>query len=260
VLPVSINLPASVESVQSLPTASHIVSPVFMLPGLSLPFSSKLTAGLLLLHQLHLLLCQVLVWDWFCPQHVCALDRELYCCLAVCPRYYHWSALFAMQSDFVSILNYILRNIRSKVHADTGCFIQFDGGAEFMTGPAFQVYRDWKLDISVNCSTHHWPVKVHKIILHAGAVVCLDSQFIYIWKCSVHNHSVYDHSIHNSSGLQHISVGTGRFELALMYYSELLSTVFFSRIRVFCACYGGSLYWVTVFFIFCNLWSNFSLS
>jgi hypothetical protein len=55
-----------------------------------------------------------------------------------------------------------------------------------MTGPAFQDYRDWKLDISVNCSTHHWhpgpaaPVKVHKIKLHAGAAVCLDSQFIYI--------------------------------------------------------------------------------
>ena len=53
VLPVSINLPASVESVQSLPTTSHITSPVFMLPELSLPISSKLTAGLLLLHQLH---------------------------------------------------------------------------------------------------------------------------------------------------------------------------------------------------------------
>jgi hypothetical protein len=72
----------------------------------------------------------------------------------------------------------------------------------------------------VNCSIHHWhpepaaPVKVYKLKLHAGAVVCLGSQFTYICICSVvvHNHSVNDHSIHNLSGLQHISVGTGRFE------------------------------------------------
>ncbi len=54
VLPVPINLPASVESVPSLPAASHIVSPVFMFPEPSVPFSSKLTdAGLLLLPHLH---------------------------------------------------------------------------------------------------------------------------------------------------------------------------------------------------------------
>jgi hypothetical protein len=82
--------------------------------------------------------------------------------LSVCTRYYHWSAHFAKQSDFVSILNSILHNICSKVHADTGCFVKFDGDAEFMTGPAFQVYRDWKLDISVNHSTHHW----HPDLLH----------------------------------------------------------------------------------------------
>ncbi len=59
--------------------------------------------------------------------------------------------------------------------------------------------------------------------------MCLDSQFIYLWICSVHNLSVNDHSIHNPSGLQHVSVGTGCFEMALMYYSELLPTVFFLK-------------------------------
>ncbi len=35
-------------------------------------------------------------------------------------------------------------------------FVKFDGVAEFMTESAVQVYRDWKLDFSVNCPTHHW--------------------------------------------------------------------------------------------------------
>ena len=79
-----------------------------------------------------------------------------------------------------------------------------------MTESAVQVYRDWNLDFSVNCPTHHWEletgpveqghsihqdcmrttgsfsetpsvlwgrhyllsVEVHNIKLHAGAVVC----------------------------------------------------------------------------------------
>jgi hypothetical protein len=129
VLPAHMNLPASVELVLSLPAATHIVSPLFTLPEPSVPFSSKLAgAGLLLLPQLHQLLCQVLGLDWCCPQHVRALDREIYCCFAVCPNCYHWSALFAKQSDFVSILNFLLCNISSKVHDDTDCFVKFDGG------------------------------------------------------------------------------------------------------------------------------------
>ncbi len=57
-------------------------------------------------------------------------------------------------------------------------------------------------------------MKIHKIKLHAGVAVCLNSQFIYIWRCLaiVHDHSVNNHSIHNSSGLQCISVDTGHFE------------------------------------------------
>jgi hypothetical protein len=30
------------------------------------------------------------------------------------------------------------------------------GGAEFVTEAALQTYRAGKLDISVNCPTHHW--------------------------------------------------------------------------------------------------------
>jgi hypothetical protein len=76
--------------------------------------------------------------------------------LAVCPRCYHWGAISAKKSDFVSIVNSLLRLIRGKVGDDCVRFVKFDGGAEFMTESAVQFYHDWKLDFSVNCPTHHW--------------------------------------------------------------------------------------------------------
>ena len=132
----------------------------------------------------------------------------MYWFLAVCPRGYHWGAISAKKSDFVSILHSLLRHIRGKVGDDRVRFVKFDGGAEFMTESAVQVYREWKLDFSVNCPTHHWQtgpverghsihqdgmrttgsfsetpsvlwgqnyllsVEVHNLKLHAGAAVC----------------------------------------------------------------------------------------
>ena len=108
------------------------------------------------MRELHPLSCQVLVWDWCGPQHVRALHGELYWFLAVCPRGYHWGAIAAKKSDFVSILTSLLRHIRGKVGDDRVRFVKFDGGAEFVTEAALQIYRAWKLDFSINCPTHHW--------------------------------------------------------------------------------------------------------
>jgi hypothetical protein len=105
-------------------------------------------------------------------------------------------------------LHSLLRHIRGKVGDDRVRFVKFDGGAEFRTESAVQVYREWKLDFSVNCPTHHWQtgpverghsihqnsmrttgsfsdtpsvlwgqnyllsVEIHNIKLHAGAAVC----------------------------------------------------------------------------------------
>jgi hypothetical protein len=108
------------------------------------------------LRELHPLSCQVLVWDWCGPHHVRALRGELYWFLAVCPRGYHWGAIAEKKSDFVTILNSLLRHIRGKVGDDRVRFVEFDGGPEFVTDAALQTYRAWKLDYSINCPTHHW--------------------------------------------------------------------------------------------------------
>jgi hypothetical protein len=107
------------------------------------------------LRELHPLSCQVLVWDWCGPQHVRALHGEFYWFLAVCPRGYHWGAIAAKKSDFVTILNSLLRHIRGKVGDDRVRFVKFDGGGEFVTEAALQTYRLWKLDYSINYPTHH---------------------------------------------------------------------------------------------------------
>jgi hypothetical protein len=160
------------------------------------------------LRELHPLSCQVLVWDWCGPHHVRALHGEQYWFLAVCPRGYHWGAVAEKKSDFVTILNSLLRHIRGKVGDDRVRFVKFDGGPEFVTEAAVQIYRAWKLDYSVNCPAHHWQtgpaerghsihqdsirtmgsyantpsdlwahnfllsVEVHNLKLHAGADVC----------------------------------------------------------------------------------------
>ncbi len=67
------------------------------------------------IRELHQRSCQVLVWDWCGPQHVCALHCELYWLLAVCPRGYHWGTISAKKSDFVSIVNSFLRHISGKL-------------------------------------------------------------------------------------------------------------------------------------------------
>ena len=157
--------------------------------------------------------CQVLVWDR-CGHHhvrgqtVGGLNGELYWFLAVCPRGYHWGAVAAKKSEFVDILNRLLRHIRGKVGDDRVRFVKFDGGAEFVTESALEIYRTWKLDFSINCPTHHWQtgpverghsihqdvmrtvgshsdtpsvlwsphyllsVEIHNLKLHAGASVC----------------------------------------------------------------------------------------
>jgi hypothetical protein len=160
------------------------------------------------LRELHPLSCQVLVWDWCGPHHVRGLNGELYWFLAVCPRGYHWGAVAAKKSEFVDILNRLLRHIRGKVGDDRVRFVKFDGGAEFVTESALEIYRTWKLDFSINCPTHHWQtgpverghsihqdvmrtvgshsdtpsvlwsphyllsVEIHNLKLHAGATVC----------------------------------------------------------------------------------------
>ncbi len=126
----------------------------------------------------------------------------------MCPRGYHWGAISAKKSDFVSILHSLLRHIRGKVGDDCVRFVKFDGGAEFRTESVVHVYREWKLDFSVNCPTHYWQtgpvergrsihqnsmhttgsfsdtpsvlwgqkyllsVEIHSNKLHAGAAVC----------------------------------------------------------------------------------------
>ncbi len=108
------------------------------------------------IRELHPLQCQVLVWDWCGPQLVRALHSELYWFLAVCPHVYHWGAISAKKSDFVSILHSLLCHMCGKVGDDRVRFVKFDGGAEFRTKSAVQIYSEWKLDFSVNCPTHHW--------------------------------------------------------------------------------------------------------
>ena len=108
------------------------------------------------LQELNPLSCQVLVWDWCGPHHVLGLNGELYWFLAVCPRGYHWGAVADKKSDFVAILDRLLRHIRGKVGDDRVRFVKFDGGPEFVTEAALVKYREWKLDFTVNCPAHHW--------------------------------------------------------------------------------------------------------
>ena len=63
------------------------------------------------LRELHPLSCQVLVWVWCGPHHVRGLHGELYWFLAVCPLGYHWGAVAVKKSEFVDILNFLLRHI-----------------------------------------------------------------------------------------------------------------------------------------------------
>ena len=98
------------------------------------------------LRELHPLSCQVLIWDWCGPHHVCGLNGELYWFLAVCPRGYHYGAVAVKKSEFIVILNCLLRHIRGKVGDDRVRFVKFDGGAEFVTESVLEVYRAWNLE------------------------------------------------------------------------------------------------------------------
>ncbi len=68
-------------------------------------------------------------------------------CMESCPRGYHWGAIAEKKSDFVTILNSLLRHILSKVGDDRVRCVKFDGGPEFVTEAALQTYRVWKLDL-----------------------------------------------------------------------------------------------------------------
>jgi hypothetical protein len=108
------------------------------------------------LGQLHPLACQIMVWDWCCPHHVVGLNGQLYWFLAVCPRGYHWGVMAVKKSEFVTIVDRLLRHIRGLVGDDRVRFVKFDGAPEFVTEPALENFRAWKLDFNVNCPTHHW--------------------------------------------------------------------------------------------------------
>ena len=73
--------------------------------------------------------CQVLVWKWCGPHHVRALHCELYWFLAVCPRCYPWGALAETKYDFSTILNTLLRHLRSLVGDTRVRFVHYDAGS-----------------------------------------------------------------------------------------------------------------------------------
>ena len=97
--------------------------------------------------------CQVMVWG---PHHVCGLHGELYWFLAVCPRGYHWGATAIMTTEFLEIVDRLLRHIRGLVGDGRVRFVKFDGAPEFVTEPAMEIFRAWKLDFRINCPAHHW--------------------------------------------------------------------------------------------------------
>jgi hypothetical protein len=100
--------------------------------------------------------CQIMVWDWCGPHHVCGLHGELYWFLAVCPRGYHWGATASKKTEFLEIVDRLLRHIRGLVGDGRVRFVKFDGAPEFVTEPALEIFRTWKIDFRVNCPTHHW--------------------------------------------------------------------------------------------------------
>ena len=65
---------------------------------------------------------------------------------AICPRCYPGGAMAERKYDFSTILNSLLRNIRGLVGNARVRFVKFDGGSEFVTEDALQVYRAWQLD------------------------------------------------------------------------------------------------------------------
>ena len=75
---------------------------------------------------LHPLACQM-VRDWCGPHHVSGLDGELYWLLAVCPRGEHWVATATKKTEFIIIIDKLLRHIRGLVGDDLVRFVKFDG-------------------------------------------------------------------------------------------------------------------------------------
>ena len=57
----------------------------------------------------------------------------------------------AIAETICTILNSLLRHLRCLVGDTLVCFVKFDGGSEFVTEDALQVYFAWQLDYSINC-------------------------------------------------------------------------------------------------------------
>ena len=74
---------------------------------------------------LHPLACQM-VRDWCGPHHVSGLDGELYWFLAVCPHGEHWVATATKKTEFIIIIDKLLRQIRGLVGDDLVRFVKFD--------------------------------------------------------------------------------------------------------------------------------------
>ncbi len=68
---------------------------------------------------------------------------------------YHCGAIAEQKSDLIAILHSLLRHIRDMVGEDPVLFVKFDGGSEFVTEDALQIYHAWHLDYSITCRTHH---------------------------------------------------------------------------------------------------------
>ena len=108
------------------------------------------------LDMLHPLACQIMVWDWCGPHHVTGLHGELYWFLAVCPRGYHWGATATKKTEFIIIIEKLLRHVRGLVGDDRVRFVKFDGAPEFITETVLSLFRAWKIDYNINCPAHHW--------------------------------------------------------------------------------------------------------
>ena len=80
---------------------------------------------------LHPLACQM-VRDWCGPHHVSGLDGELYWLLAVCPRGEHWVATATKKTEFIIIIDKLLRHIRGLVGDDLVRFVKFDCDPELL--------------------------------------------------------------------------------------------------------------------------------
>ena len=84
------------------------------------------------LRELHSLSCQVMVWDWCALHRVRGLHGGQYWFLAVCPRGYHWGATARKETEFLEIVDSLLRYNWALVGPGDGRV----GAPEFVTEPS----------------------------------------------------------------------------------------------------------------------------